>query len=245
MLPLERSGIARNEKGMAALPVKRLPFPGNENEEVKLWLAGPAQANAVPGYLWSVLSATEKGRAERFARLEDRALFILTRGVLRCLLSEATGVLAEEILFAEGPAGKPCLSGLRGPHFNASHSGSYALIGLSQSRPAGVDIERMRVSGDELEVARSCFSASEYRTLRGLKKEALRTAFYQIWTCKEAVLKACGTGISGHAKTFTVELHKDGFALHPEPHCSLPALKEISAWPVAAPAGYAACCALA
>ena len=237
------SGVPPIDNGMAALPVKRLTFPGSE--AVKLWLAGPAQANAVAGSLWNVLSVTEKGRAERFARLEDRALFILTRGVLRCLLSEATRVSAEEIQFAEGPAGKPYLSGLRGPHFNVSHSGSYGLIGLSGSRPVGVDIERMRVSGDELNVAQNYFSADEYRALRSLKKEALRTAFYQIWTCKEAVLKACGAGISGHAKSFTVELKKDGFALHPEPHCALPAFEEICARLVAAPPGYAACCALA
>jgi 4'-phosphopantetheinyl transferase len=240
---LQWSGILPIDMDMAALPLKRLRLPGSD--DVKLWLAGPPQANAVPGYLWNVLSVTEKGRAERFACLEDRALFILTRGVLRCLISELTRVSAEEIQFAEGPSGKPHLSRLRGPHFNVSHSGGYALIGLSGSRPVGVDIERMRVSGDELNVARNYFSADEYRRLRSLKKEALRTAFYQIWTCKEAILKACGAGISGRAKTFTVELSKHGFALHPELHCALPALKEIYARPVPAPPGYAACCALA
>jgi 4'-phosphopantetheinyl transferase len=223
--------------------LKRLSLPGGAG--VDLWLAGPSSADAVQEQLWNTLSGTEKNRADRFLRPEDRALFVMTRGILRYLLSTATGIAAEAIAFAEGPFGKPYLSGIRGPFFNVSHSGSFALIGLSKSRRIGVDIERMRLTGDELNVARRFFSAAEYRALESQEKDAMLSAFYKIWTCKEAVLKACGAGISEHLKHFSVEVTKDGFALHPEPDWIPPTLAAISAEPVAVPHGYAGCCALA
>ncbi|HEX3497292.1 MAG TPA: hypothetical protein VHT02_09025, partial [Methylocella sp.] len=115
-----------------ALPLKRLTLPSGAG--VALWLAGPAGPGGVPEHLWNTLSRGEKDRSNRFLRAEDRALFAMTRGMLRHLLSEATGVLADKIAFTEGPYGKPRLAGTDGPHFNVSHSGCWALIGISGSR---------------------------------------------------------------------------------------------------------------
>src|SRR5207244_1211054 len=92
-----------------ALPFKRLTLPSGAG--VALWLAGPACPGGVPEHLWNALSRGEKDRANRFRRPEDRTLFALTRGTLRCLLSETTGVPAEEFAFAEGSHGKPYLAG--------------------------------------------------------------------------------------------------------------------------------------
>jgi 4'-phosphopantetheinyl transferase len=226
-----------------ALPIERLALPSGAG--VALWLAGPAGPDGVPEHLWNILSRGEKDRSNRFLRLEDRALFALTRGTLRRLLSEATGVAADKIAFAEGPYGKPCLVGTHGPHFNVSHSGCWALIGFSGSRDIGVDIEFMRAAGGELDLARSFFSAAEYRSLEGLDRDMLLSSFYRIWTCKEAILKAHGAGISEHLKDFSVELTENGYAIHPEPDCFSSSLASVAVQPVEVPEGYAGCYALA
>jgi 4'-phosphopantetheinyl transferase len=226
-----------------ALPLKRLTLPSGAG--VALWLAGPAGPGGVPEHLWNALSRGEKDRANRFRRPEDRALFALTRGALRRLLSEATGVPAEELAFAEGPHGKPRLAGTNGPRFNVSHSGCWALIGFSDRRDIGVDIEFMRAAGGELDLARSFFSDAEYRSLAGLANGTLLSSFYKIWTCKEAILKAYGAGITEHLKNFSVELTGGGYAIHPEPNCFSPSLASVAVQPVEVPEGYAACCALA
>jgi 4'-phosphopantetheinyl transferase len=72
----------------------------------------------------------------------------------------------------------------------------------------------------------------------------LVSSFYRIWTCKEAVLKACGAGITEHLKDFSVELTENGFAIHPEPDCFSSSLAS-AVEPVAVPEGYAGCYALA
>jgi 4'-phosphopantetheinyl transferase len=226
-----------------ALPLERLTLPSGAG--VRLWLAGPARPGGVPELLWNTLSRGEKDQANRFLHVEDRALFALTRGTLRRLLSEATGVAADKIAFADGPYGKPCLVGTHGPHFNISHSGCWALIGFSGSRDIGVDIECMRAAGGELNLARSFFSAAEYRSLQGLDREMLLSSFYKIWTCKEAILKAHGAGISEHLKDFSVELTENGYAIHPEPDCFSSSLASVAVQPVEVPEGYAGCYALA
>ncbi|MCI0465845.1 MAG: 4'-phosphopantetheinyl transferase superfamily protein [Beijerinckiaceae bacterium] len=227
----------------AALPLKRLELRGSA--DAGLWLAGPCDSGQVPERWRTLLSADEEERANRFLRAGDRALFSMARAMLRHLLSEATGIAAKSIAFCEGPFGKPFLAGARGPHFNVSHSGAFALIGLSGSREIGVDIERMRDMGDAHLLAVRYFSDAEYSFLRGLEGEALLTAFYRIWTCKEAVLKALGAGIAEHLKDFSVELTGDGYAIHPESSCFSPALAPVRAEPVLVPPGYAGCCAFA
>jgi 4'-phosphopantetheinyl transferase len=226
-----------------ALPIKRLMSPSNAG--VALWLAGPAGPGGVPEPLWNSLSDGERDRANRYLHARDRTLFAMTRAVLRVLLSEETSIPADKIAFLEGSYGKPHLLGTGGPHFNVSHSGSWALIGLSDSRPIGVDIEAMRDAGGELELAQSFFSDAEYRALKGLESGMLLQSFYKIWTCKEAVLKALGAGISEHLKEFSVELMSDRYAIHPEPNCFSSALASIVVNPVEVPMGYAACYALA
>jgi 4'-phosphopantetheinyl transferase len=119
------------------------------------------------------------------------------------------------------------------------------LIGLSDSRPIGVDIELMRRAGGELELARSFFSDAEYRALEGQENSRLLQSFYKIWTCKEAILKALGVGISEHLKDFSVELTGERYVILAEPNCFLPSLASVVANPVEVPGGYAGCYALA
>lgn len=226
-------------------PIRRLNSPSAGSAAVALWLAGPAGSGGVPELLWNCLSNDEKDRANRFLKEQDRTLFAMTRAFLRLLLGEATKVPADKIIFAEGPFGKPRLAGTGGPHFNVSHSGSWALIGLSDTHPIGVDIEFMRRGSDELGVARSFFSDAEYGALESLENGMRHQSFYQIWTCKEAVLKAFGVGIPQHLKDFSVELTGECYTIHPEPNCFSPLLASVIACPVDVPGGYAGCYALA
>ncbi len=226
--------------------------------EARLWLVDVA---ALPGFDTSrlPLSAEERARAARFYRAEDRARFMLARTALRRLLADATGAAPEALIFSEGPFGKPTLAGRRDApfqdvrfqdvrlqdiHFNVSHSGAFALIGLS-TRPIGVDIEIMRENLDELSLAETFFCAGEHRFLESLDGEARFRAFYRMWTCKEAVLKAFGVGIAEYLKHFCVDWSKGSLAIEPQPGCFTPALSGVHVETVEAPEGYAAALALA
>ncbi len=221
--------------------MRRIEIPG---EAANLWLVDIADAAAIPSDS-STLSADEMARANRFVRAQDRTSFILARAALRRLLGQATGVRPENLSFSVGPYGKPFLAGRQDVQFNVSHSGSLALIGVSTERPIGVDIELMRENIDELTLARHFFCEKEHRFLATLAGEAQLTAFYKIWTCKEAVLKAFGAGISTYLKDFSVHLAPNGLTIEPEPHCFAPEIAKLRVEPVEVPTGYAATFVLA
>ncbi|MGH6799750.1 MAG: 4'-phosphopantetheinyl transferase family protein, partial [Roseiarcus sp.] len=109
---------------------------------VKLWLVDIDEKSALVSDV-TPLSGDEIDRANRFLRAEDRARFMLTRAALRHLLAGETGASPEKLSFTLGPFGKPSLAGAEALHFNVSHSGALALIGMSPSRLIGVDIELM------------------------------------------------------------------------------------------------------
>lgn len=122
----------------------------------------------------------------------------LAKTVLRRYLSD------DQIIFEITAHGKPYLK--HEPlQFNFSHSGDYFVMGVTQSMPIGVDIERERNTRDFLEIAQRFFAASEYNALRQLPVAAQQSAFYRCWVLKEAYIKTTGIGLSLGLNNFEVD----------------------------------------
>ncbi|WOB44562.1 4'-phosphopantetheinyl transferase superfamily protein [Thermoleptolyngbya oregonensis NK1-22] len=168
--------------------------------DVHLWLVNiEGGAEALP-LLEQTLSPDEQARATKFRQKSDRARFIIGRGILRHLLSRYTGLAPSAICFSYNSYGKPALmsspSAALPLQFNLSHSGRLVLYGFTQEHPIGVDLEQHRPL-DVLALARSVFSESERAVLNPLPPAEQLTQFLQLWTCKEAYVKATGRGLSG------------------------------------------------
>ena len=88
--------------------------------------------------------------------------------------------------------------------FNLSHSGDDALIALTGSRSVGIDLEQRRPQVDFDSVAAGVFGAGERALLAGLSGRDKPDLFYRLWTCKEALIKAKGTGFSYDPACFEV-----------------------------------------
>src|SRR3546814_6405959 len=63
----------------------------------------------------------------------------------------------------------------------------------------GIDLERQRPRARALEIAERYFSADEAAALAALPAADRSVAFLELWTAKEAVLKALGRGQNGRA----------------------------------------------
>jgi 4'-phosphopantetheinyl transferase len=184
------------------VPIKFSPQTGYETGAVieraqgsiDVWHANLQQA----GWrrLLHLLSDEERHRAEAFAFDRDARRFIVSRAVLRSLLSGATGIPASELKFLKGPNGKPVLKpGICQPvHFSLSRSEELVLIGFAP-RPLGVDVEWLDRPMDIEALVDQALSAQEQKDLRRLDPRARREAFLQRWTLKEAYCKAIGTGL--------------------------------------------------
>ena len=163
----------------------------------------------VAGYR-QLLSADECVRADRFVTAELTRRFVVCRAVLRLRLAACLGVSPKEVTFVTGPQGKPALAGDNSEwQFNVSHTADLALIAISRRRVLGVDVETVtdRVSRDEL--ASRFFSQDEREAYFALPQPLQLTAFFRIWTCKEAFLKATGLGLSFPLGRFSVSVAPD------------------------------------
>lgn len=162
--------------------------------------------DAVEADCLALLGPDERARAERFKVERPRRQFVITRGALRRLLADRLGRPAAALAFGAGPHGKPFLiadgepSGL---HFNVSHSAGRGLVAIGAAA-VGVDIECLERNADFDLVARGVFTAVE-QTALGARAGAERVAlFFRLWTVKEALIKARGSGFAYPPARFEV-----------------------------------------
>jgi 4'-phosphopantetheinyl transferase len=190
--------------------------------DVHIWKAPLASTHAALGDLPAILSAGERERAARFAFEKDQARFIACRATLRLLLSRYTGDLPDKILFRYEPHGKPALGGAPGLQFNLSHSRDFAAIAISRSNAVGIDIEFIDPDFRCREVAPEFLSTEELRVLAARSPAAQPNFFFQIWTIKEALLKAVGGGFSLDPRLIRIRMEPDPEIVSAPP-CFLPA----------------------
>jgi 4'-phosphopantetheinyl transferase len=149
------------------------------------------------------LSADEETRAERFVQPRDAARYRAARGGLRRVLAGYTGQRPGDLRFDYGPQGKPFLTD--GPAFNLSHAGGWAALAVAHDTvDLGLDIEAHRPV--EPAVAERFFAPAEIAALAPLSGAAWQVGFFRLWTRKEAVIKALGTGLSHPLDAFDVTL---------------------------------------
>lgn len=157
----------------------------------------PAELAAWAGWL----DDEERVRLSRLRFESDRHVFLVSHAQLRDTLGRALGVPPRELRFVKGEHGKPALDpswlGAReAPAFNLSHSGSFGALALGHGTGAiGVDIEQHRPGRRFGALARRNFAPAEVRDLEALPEDARSLRFYDVWTLKEAYLKARGTGL--------------------------------------------------
>ena len=171
------------------------------DETVDVWLAFDAQFQDadVQARFAAMLSPPESERMLRLHRESGRRQFAITRALQRHALSAyATDVAPAEWQFQSSPEGRPSLAppfDRSGLHFNIAHAEGLVVMAVCRHPRVGVDVERLGRA--PLAVTERYFSAAEAAQLRALPVEAQPRRFVQLWTLKEAYLKAVGSGLAG------------------------------------------------
>lgn len=172
--------------------------PANNQVHVwAAWLEAPAPAY---GTYDAILSASERERASRFHFAEHRRRYTVAHGWLRQLLGAYVGRSPATLEFELGPKGKPTLAPACNStdlQFNLAHSEDLSLVAVCRKAPVGVDVERVRAMTDAADLVTRFFSKREAAKFNLLPDQNRAAAFFNLWTRKEAWLKATGQGI-GH-----------------------------------------------
>lgn len=158
-----------------------------------------------------LLTQEELKRATKFFKPQDAERFILCRALLRQILGDYLTADPAVLSFEHNGNGKPFLADEE-LEFNVSHSRDRLLIAVTSGRAVGVDIE-FRRSGINMNAIATRWFAPEERdffqslpALSSVERETPEYAFFDIWTKKEAYVKALGIGIFKEMADFAVPL---------------------------------------
>lgn len=136
------------------------------------------------------LPPAEWQHIQRLHRPDDRLRSLTGRALARRLLARRLSTSPARVALTTGAQGKPML---RDPaatwHFNIAHSGDQVLVAVAPF-PLGVDVE---CCPPHAEVDAGLWESVTGRRPQG---PVHAPAFCAEWVRREAVLKACGTGLA-------------------------------------------------
>ncbi|HYE36818.1 4'-phosphopantetheinyl transferase family protein [Methylocaldum sp.] len=166
--------------------------------EIHVWHLNLAVTPRDCDAFWRVLNPTERDRCSQFRSDIHQRRFIVTQGALRCLLARYLDIAPYAIQFERNEHGKPRLAGTepdKGLVFNVSHSGDRALFAVGLDLALGVDLEIRRPLTRVEGLVERCFAPSERDYWHSLPASRRLAAFFDVWTRKEAFIKAVGRGL--------------------------------------------------
>lgn len=140
----------------------------------------------------ALLQPHEQQRAARFQQRADERRFIFGRGLFRLIAGSLTGQSPPLVTIETTPSGKPILPQTPDWHLNIAHAGEWVIVGVGQ-QPVGVDVEYINPQFAFDELVPSIFSKAEQQALADSTDP--RRLFYELWTRKEALVKATGQGM--------------------------------------------------
>jgi 4'-phosphopantetheinyl transferase len=165
----------------------------------------PQAAGADDALAW--LDHAERARWQRYRYERPRREFARCRAALRATLCARLGCRNEELAFETSHHGKPfaVVGGTRVPvSFNVSHSGDHGLIALADAGRIGVDVEQRPTRHDPDGPIGTVFAPAERSELAAARGTRKIDLFLTLWTMKEALIKALGTGFSMDISAFEI-----------------------------------------
>lgn len=147
----------------------------------------------------ALLSGDEEQRMSRLIFERDRRRFVLTRALVRTMLSRYASVAPAAWTFIANVHGRPEIldrpRGVPDLRFNLSHTEGLIACAVTIGREVGIDVEHIgrRLTHD---VAGRFFAPREVYDLNARPADERSRVFFDYWTLKEAYIKARGLGLA-------------------------------------------------
>jgi 4'-phosphopantetheinyl transferase len=163
-------------------------------------------------YRQQLLSPEERERELRFHFERDRKQFVITRALVRSVLSRYAALAPAAWEFTASSHGRPQVVQEAARHlcFNLSHTAGLVVMAVSAAQDMGVDTENVAIRTAPLDVANSFFSTDEVAGLNALPFAQRQQRFFEYWTLKEAWIKARSMGLSIPLDQFSMDLGTEG-----------------------------------
>lgn len=173
-----------------------------------------------------LLSDEELAQERRFFFADDRKRYLVTRAMVRTVLSRYAPLPPDAWTFSKNDYGRPAIADAiisdeplaRGLAFNLSHTRGLIALAVARGRDLGVDVENLSIRNISLDVADRFFSTIEVEDLARVPAHAQQKRFFEYWTLKESYIKARGMGLSLPLDGFSFEFpHRDAVRISIDP----------------------------
>jgi 4'-phosphopantetheinyl transferase len=171
-------------------------------EEIHLWLAfydEITDERLLSDYR-SLLNPAEKEQQVRFYFAKDRLRYLVTRALVRTVMSRYVPIDPRDWVFSTNAYGCPEIANAQGREaflsFNISHTESLIVLGVTTRRALGVDVENFRAREVSIEIADRYFAPAEVAALNNVPPQQQQYRFFEYWTFKESYIKARRMGLS-------------------------------------------------
>jgi 4'-phosphopantetheinyl transferase len=169
----------------------------------------------------SVLTDEERANLGRLRFDRDREVALASRAVQRRTLSRCTdGVIAPEVWrFGLDPHGRPRITAPASTPaltWNVANTLGLVVCAVTFEEAVGIDVEARRADADDA-IIDTYFSPEERGALRRLPGPDQPSRFVELWTLKEAYVKArgLGLGLSLERISFDPSTTPPGFTIDP------------------------------
>ncbi|PMY45492.1 MULTISPECIES: 4'-phosphopantetheinyl transferase family protein [Pseudomonas] len=178
---------------------ERLELPQGQ---IHLWMATCSEIEPAlfERYRQELLCEEERAIESTFHFAHDRRQYLVTRALVRCVLSRYSLRAAADWRFGKTAHGRPTIlcpsEEERELSFNISHGAGVVLVGVMRGGQLGIDTESYERRDDFVAIGQRCFRADEVSTLDRLAPVQRWQRYVGYWTLKEAYVKATGTGLA-------------------------------------------------
>ena len=173
-----------------------------QKETIDLWLCScrSDESRRMDERYRALLDKHEQASEMRFHFERDRRRFLVTRALVRIVLSRYLPIQPDKWGFSTNAYGRPRIANEEsrdaGLDFNLSHTDGLIVLGVSADRRLGVDVENVAELRAPIELADRFFSSHEAEALSRVSSDEQHRRFFEYWTFKESYIKARGMGLS-------------------------------------------------
>ncbi|WP_160061945.1 4'-phosphopantetheinyl transferase family protein [Psychromonas sp. L1A2] len=177
---------------------------------IDLWFIEPHQLSTeAMTSLRALLSNEETLKLQQYKNKPAQHTSTVTRALCRLILAQYTNKTPASLKFIRNRHGKPELvDNINALRFNLSHNNELIVMVVCANDDIGCDIENPKRKISIEPISRRYFAKQEHKQLSHLTGEQQKQRFFEIWTLKEAFVKATGIGIALGLDTFYFDLKK-------------------------------------
>jgi len=158
----------------------------------------------------ALLTPEEEAKRSAFVFEKHRHEYLVTRALARAVLARYARKTPSALDFIRNEYGRPELTP-PGARFNLTNTTKLVVCAVAADREVGVDAEPVDRGDRILDLADTVFTVGERARLAALPMAQRLRRAVELWTLKEAYIKARGMGMSLPVEN--IELHVDADAI--------------------------------